>query len=158
MRGCFDTPSIAFLYTICNSSFLPFSENLCKENLPALDKGLLIIFTDKNHRVIRRIISPQNPQSVRERYSRQPADHTSVAGRRYYRSLITFRITAAVDNLKAHCCQSCCGITACSFAAAVNDLTDTVLRLLSLAGGFTALGALLTAARLSLPVPVLRLT
>ena len=50
MRGCFDTPSIAFLYTICNSSFLPFSENLCKENLPALDKGLLIIFTDKNHR------------------------------------------------------------------------------------------------------------
>lgn len=69
MRGCFDIPSIAFLYTICNSSFLPFSENLCKENLPALDKGLLIIFTDKNHRVIRRIISPQNPQSVRERYS-----------------------------------------------------------------------------------------
>ena len=50
MRGCFDTPSIAFLYTICNSSFLPFSENLCKENLPALDKGLLIIFTDKNPR------------------------------------------------------------------------------------------------------------
>ena len=122
MRGCFDILSIAFLYTICNSSFLPFSENLCKENLPALDKGLLIIFTDKNHRVIRRIISPQNPQCVWERYSRQPADHTSVAGRRYYRSLITFRITAAVDNLKAHCCQSCCGITACSFAAAVNDL------------------------------------
>ena len=56
MRGCFDTLSIAFLYTICNSSFLPFSENLCKENLPALDKGLLIIFTDKNHRVIRRIL------------------------------------------------------------------------------------------------------
>ena len=52
MRGCFDIPSIAFLYTICNSSFLPFSENLCKENLPALDKGLLIIFTDKNHRVL----------------------------------------------------------------------------------------------------------
>ena len=66
MRGCFDTPSIAFLYTICNSSFLPFSENLCKENLPALDKGLLIIFTDKN--------------SPRRKTHHQPAESSECTG------------------------------------------------------------------------------
>ncbi|CAK7048599.1 MAG: hypothetical protein PHAS_01441 [Phascolarctobacterium sp.] len=58
MRGCFDILSITFLYTICNSCFVSFSENLCKDNLPTLDKGLLIIFADKNHCVVLGIVSP----------------------------------------------------------------------------------------------------
>lgn len=61
MRGCFDTFSIAFLYTICNTSFLSFSENLCKADFFVLDKSLLIIFADKDHCIITCIISTQNP-------------------------------------------------------------------------------------------------
>ena len=82
MRGCFDTPSIAFCIQHAICSFLPFQKICAKENLPALDKGLLIILPIKSPRH-KTHHQPAESVSVRERYSRQPADHTSVAGRRY---------------------------------------------------------------------------
>ena len=41
MRGCFDTPSIAFLYTICNSSFLPFSEKFVQREFTCIGQRFI---------------------------------------------------------------------------------------------------------------------